>query len=234
LTAPPALQAPPASTAPSAPSRSGAVAAQPAAVAIAPRSPRSPAPPTERQGNAVAVADGLAVTVAALVEGCRAISVAGQNAAVRATDAALALVSIAPRGATRLLLARAPLAGGEPLVVLGHRVGAALTVSPGEAAIRPGERPGVVAALGAGAVASPVLDRSGALVGLVAGDPDPSRRIAGISPLTRHPLIPGADVDRFAATHDAALAGAGPGPERTAGEIAAAAGPLVLPVVCRL
>jgi hypothetical protein len=152
------------------------------------------------------------VTTTAVVAGCRSIAVGGRAVGILATDPALGLALIAggPQTATGLRLAPDALVGGESLVVLGHGGGDAgrLAVSPGEAVARSGERPGVVAALQAGAAASPVLNRQGMLVGLVAGEPPADRRLADMNPAMRHGLVPGVDVARFAALHNAAPSGA--------------------------
>ena len=55
----------------------------------------------------------------------------------------------------------------------------------------------IVAAVQPGSIGAPVLDRSGQLVGLVARYPATPRRVAGIVPPARLPLVPAQAITTF-------------------------------------
>jgi hypothetical protein len=92
---------------------------------------------------------------------------------------------------------------------------------------------GLVAPLQPGAAGAPVFDRAGRLVGLVAALPVAPRLVAGVALPASHALVAG---DALAGFLRDAGAPAAPQPDRpfdrSAGEIAAAAGASVVPVDC--
>ena len=93
----------------------------------------------------------------------------------------------------------------------------------------PGETRGtdVIAALQPGSAGAPVLDRSGALVGLVARYPTAPRRVAGVVPPARLPLKPVQAVVAFLAAQG--LAETKPRREGGPGMVASA----VVGITCR-
>ncbi|WP_457107911.1 serine protease, partial [Methylobacterium sp. P5_C11] len=147
-----------------------------------PRAPAQPGPAALTAASAVGagltVAPGRVLTAAAVIEGCANLRVGSAPARVLATDpAGLALLdgpgAPAPlRPATRT----EPVGAGDGLIAL----------APGPDGIQaaPGEARGddLLSALQPGSGGAPVLDRAGALVGLVARYPAAPRRVAGVVP----------------------------------------------------
>lgn len=151
-------------------------AATPTPTAPTPAAPPAP-PPVAAAASGLVVAPGKVLTAAAAVAGCRAVTVAGRPASVTVADAG----GIATLGST----------GGEAGALrLGAASGALTVLASGESGGRaslvavPAEMAGdrLAAALQRGALGAPVLDGSGALVGLVLGRPDERRAVAGLIP----------------------------------------------------
>jgi hypothetical protein len=182
----------PASATPAPPPEAGA------AQVGAPRSAPIPAAPLAGPsvaGAGLAVAPGRILTAATVLEGCAQPRIGGAAARILATDpAGLALLE-APGGPSPLrpAMRAETVPAEEGLIALApgaDGVGAA----PGEA--RGGD---VIAALQPGSAGAPVLDRSGALVGLVARYPATPRRVAGVVPPARLPMVPARAVTAFLA-----------------------------------
>jgi hypothetical protein len=170
-----------------------------------------------------------AALTSAAVESCPDLRVAKGKARLVRTDkaAGLALIELeAARSGTLPSLAANPPEAGAGVVALIHTGTAGLTVVPGEA----GSGAIMIAPLQPGASGGPVFDRSGALVGLIGPMPEKPRLVAGIVPPARYALVPAADLARFLS--GAGVAPSSTGAERTAGEIAAAAGGAVVPIEC--
>lgn len=92
--------------------------------------------------------------------------------------------------------------------------------------------PGLLsAALQPGASGAPILDRQGALVGLVGGVSPDQRRIAGIVPAGSYPLVPAADLAK-AVPAFAAAATEPAAPARSAADIVAVLRPALVPIQC--
>lgn len=102
-----------------------------------------------------------------------------------------------------------------------------LSVAPGSAA----GMGRVTAPLQPGASGAPVLDMSGALVGLVGTVSGDQRKVAGIVPATGYPMVPAAGIAKAAP----ALAQQQTAPaaqKRSAADIVAALRPSLVPIVC--
>ena len=106
-----------------------------------------------------------------------------------------------------------------------------IALAPGPDGIQaaPGEARGgdVIAALQPGSGGAPVLDRSGSLVGLVARYPAAPRRVAGVVPPARLPLVPARAVTTFLAAQG--LSAATPHRDNGPGAVA----PAVVAITCR-
>ncbi|MFO1149630.1 MAG: serine protease [Alsobacter sp.] len=207
----------------------------------APPSPPSP-PPIAQPGSpfatGIVVAPGKVLTVAA-VDGCGEASIGGRPARVERSDKAAGLALLdspglkaipaslraapAPAdGASLLLLAFAPSSGPEPL----------LGVAPGEARVPAGGKaPRVLAGLQKGGAGSPVFDRSGAFVGIVATVAQEPRLVAGLVPAASYPLAGAAEALTFAAVQQAAPPTGTEGV--TAGALAAKLQGSVVAIACR-
>jgi len=93
-------------------------------------------------------------------------------------------------------------------------------------------KPRLLASLPQNAAGSPVFDRSGALVAIVAPAAAEAKPVAGVIPLAPHPVVAASDIERFLAGADIALAKATEAGASAAGRIAAEKGALVVPIVC--
>ena len=162
---------------------------------------------------------------------CPELRVGTAKARVARSDkaAGLALLETEASRAAPPLPARAdPLAPDAAVVALLYGGGTTLSVVPGEA----GTGGAVIAPLQPGASGAPVFDRAGALAAVVGAMPTAPRLVAGIVPPARYPLVPMSEIRGFLCAAGAALAPAAGTGERTAGEIAAAAGPAVEAIDC--
>lgn len=174
-----AAPAGPIAATPSAPARpeSGAVAGQDPTVA----------------GAGLTVAPGRVLTAAAVLEGCAAPRIGSAPARRLAADpSGLALLD-APGAPAPIR----PAARTEPLDAEVTLI--ALAPSPDGPVAAPGSAVAgdIVAAVQPGSIGAPVLDRSGQLVGLVARYPATPRRVAGIVPPARLPLVPAQAITTF-------------------------------------
>ena len=210
----------------------------PEAASAAATGPAPPARPAnlEPPRPAGPIATGLSVgsrivVTSATVEACPELRVAkGKARLVRADKAAgLALLELeAPRRATPPGVRIDALGADTGVVALFYAGTADLAVVPGET----GSAATLVAPLQPGAAGGPVFDRAGRLAGLIGAMPEAPRRIAGIVPPARYGLVSATELAKFLEGAGATLAAAPSGPDRTAGEIAAAAGPAVVPIEC--
>lgn len=163
----------------------------------------------------LAVGPARVLTSAKALEGCATPSIGGKTSRVVTVDPAtgLALLEWTPPGkggAGPSVSLRAGLpAEAEAVMILGAEAAGAVTVAPGEVAAE-----NVYAPLQPGAGGAPILDRNGALVGLVASFPASPRLVAGVMPPTRYALLPGARIGAFLA-ENGVMSGPGavsPGP----------------------
>jgi hypothetical protein len=93
-------------------------------------------------------------------------------------------------------------------------------------------RPLLVASLPQNAAGSPVFDRGGALVAIVARPAVEAKTVAGVTPLAPHPVIAAADIERFLTGADIAIAKPNGTTASVAGRIAADKRALVVAIVC--
>ncbi|WP_083743679.1 trypsin-like peptidase domain-containing protein [Methylobacterium radiotolerans] len=174
-------------------------------------------------GAGLAVAPGRVLTASAVLEGCAQPRVGATPVRVLATDpAGLALLDVPGTPAPLRAAIRIESVGAEESVI-------ALAPGPDGVQAAPGEVRGgdVIAALQPGSGGAPVLERSGTLVGLVARYPAAPRRVAGVVPPARLPLVPARAIHAFLSAQGVPPAppqpGAGPG----------AVAPAVVGITCR-
>jgi hypothetical protein len=158
--------------------------------AVEPARPERPAQPIGPIATGLAIAPRRILTGAA-VESCPDLRMAGAPARLARTGGPTGLAVLetdAVRTGAPVALRSVPLQAGEELVILAYAGGAAATdvvVIPGES----GPAGRLVAPLQPGAAGAPVLDRSGALVGLVGPMPAARRVVAGVVPPASHPIV---------------------------------------------
>ncbi len=204
-----------------------APAAQPPTAAAA----SQPAAPVERGATGVLLAQGQLLTASAALSGCKSLTVGGQPARIAASDAAsgLALVAAGTHGkAAAPALGNAAPAEGAAVVVLSADSKGAHVLSahvlPGSASLK--------APLQLGGGGSAVLDRSGALVGLVTADPSGKGAVFGVLPQRSYAIATTAALSAFLGANKLALPAAGASDEKTTGEIAAAISPAIVAIKC--
>lgn len=90
----------------------------------------------------------------------------------------------------------------------------------------------LLAPLQPGASGGAVLDRSGALVGVVGALPTAPRVVAGIVPPLSHPVVTVSAIGSFLDAQQLRLSSAEPRPARSAGEITAPVAGAVVPLLC--
>lgn len=202
-------------------------------VATASLSPGAAPTPGELTATALYVAPGQALT-ALPVGKCSEPKVDGKPAKLLRADPATGLTLL---GGDFAAAAKPPTlaAGATDLLVLSLAPAAAgksmLEVSPGALAPPADGRSAIVAALGPSAGGAPVLDRSGALAGLVASFATPPRRVGAVALDEPHALIGVEAIAAFLALAPAAApAQAG---TLDAGVIAAGARGAMAQVVCK-
>jgi peptidoglycan hydrolase-like protein with peptidoglycan-binding domain len=93
-------------------------------------------------------------------------------------------------------------------------------------------RPVLLASLPQNAAGSPVFDRKGGLVAIVARAASEAKTVAGVTPLAPHPVIGASDIERFLASADVTVAKAADEPASAAGRIVADKSALVVPILC--
>ena len=204
-----------------------AAAAPTGAQAVAPAA----LPPPRPTATGLAVGPRRVLTVASAVEGCAEPRIGTTRARVVATDAkaGLALLELdADRRGTVPPLRSEALGSGASLVALAAATGSGLAALPAEA----GAAGRAFAPLPQGSAGAPVLDRSGALVGLVASYPAAPRLVAGVVPPMSHPLVAADAVGMFLRANGLVPAAAGQGVDRTLGEVTAGLAGTVVAVEC--
>ncbi|AWN35327.1 serine protease [Methylobacterium radiodurans] len=199
--------------------------AQPALPATAlpsalPALPRAGAAPA---ATGLVVAPGRVLTAASALAGC-VPRVGAAAARVLASDPAqgLALIEAAGLPAPVLPAPRGTPAGADEALTVVAASAEGSIVAPGTA-----QGAGLVAPLQPGAAGAPVLDRAGALAGIVARYPGAPRLVAGVAPPASYPVLPGAAVADFLRRNGIPAALGGP-----AGSSAGAVAPAVVAVTC--
>jgi hypothetical protein len=225
----------------------GAVPAQPAAVAGATASPSSglssllaPAARTnERYGVALALNERTALSVASASEGCRSLRVGGRTARLRLKDDAsgLALLDLEGTGGAKPPGLRSGAPGGEEALILvafgndaGKRVAMAL---PGQS-VAAGGKPALSAPLQPGQAGAPAFDRQGRLVGIVTDNPSDKILIAGVAPQRSYAFAGSAAIQAVLASAGTSLPQASAGAELSTGAVVERVSESVLPVICGL
>ena len=93
-------------------------------------------------------------------------------------------------------------------------------------------KPLLIASLPQNAAGSPVFDRNGALVAIVARSAGEAKTVAGVAPVAPHAVIAAGDIEKFLAGADVAVSKAVEASAGVAGKIAAEKRSLVVPIVC--
>lgn len=171
------------------------------------------------------------VVTTAEMEGCREVQVAGARArAVRTERGLTFLETAADRRGAALPFAAAPPRPEEALVVLfvASAEGSRPVATPAEAATAAGR---LFGPLQPGAAGGLVLDRTGALVGLVAPLSRTPRAVAGLVPPASHGYLPASTL-REALGPDAPPAATTSAERRSVGDIAALLAPAIVAIAC--
>jgi hypothetical protein len=93
-------------------------------------------------------------------------------------------------------------------------------------------RPVLLASLPQNAAGSPIFDRKGGLVAIVARAASEAKTVAGVTPLAPHPVIGAADIERFLASADVTVTKASDENASAVGRIVADKRPLIVPILC--
>jgi peptidoglycan hydrolase-like protein with peptidoglycan-binding domain len=93
-------------------------------------------------------------------------------------------------------------------------------------------KPLLIASLPQNAAGSPIFDRNGALVAIVARSAGEAKTVAGVAPVAPHAVIAAGDIEKFLAGADIAVAKGADAGAGVAGKIAADKRNLVVPIVC--
>lgn len=204
--------------------------------------------PQLRYGVALAVAERVAVTASAVVEGCKSVQVGDRGAKLRGSpESGLVLLDVAggPAFAVQPLRGEAP-SDRESLTLVAYdedgyrRAGPALhgvsriaVALPGQA-VHVGSHAAVLAPLQPGHAGSPAFDRQGRLVGIVTANPSDKVLIAGVAPQRAYALADGAVLQALLTKAGVSPVAATPGPELSTGAVVAKVASSVLPVMCGL
>lgn len=211
-------------------------ASSPAPVAARPEAAR---PVSERVGTGLVVAPGLVLTARTAVEGCKSVRAGGRAATLRPVDPAggLALVEVAG-----LSVAERPAFAGDVAPSAGESVLALAFARGADGGLAAVALPGEVVAAGAavslplqpGQAGSPVFDRQGRLLGVVASEPPAGGLVAGVAPLRRYALA-GAEMLRpVLAKAEVALSPGPAGGTLSTGAIVARNAPALVAIACAL
>lgn len=188
--------------------------------------------------SAIVVAPGKVLT-SALAEACVDITVNRKPARITASDkaAGLVLLDTDTGNARPAVLAGVPASGN--VIVLGFGAAgqtSSLAIAPGHLLTLDTRTQRLEAPLGRESGGSAILDRSGALTGLVGSSARVPRLVAGLVPAISHPVIPAAAMAKLMGLPAPSLpaSGASSGKDLTAGAIFTATGSSILPVECRV
>ncbi|WP_375465344.1 serine protease [uncultured Methylobacterium sp.] len=183
-------------------------ASSPVKLPLTPAAPPGPAPrpvAVQAVGTGLVVAAGRVLTSSAVPEACPALRVGTAPARLVRSDPArgLALLEAVGLPPARLPAARTSTPDPDEALVVVAADGSGVSVAPGSGS----GAAGVVAPLQPGAGGAPVLDRTGALAGIVARFPAAPRLVAGVMPPARFALVPGAAVAAFLAENGVSASG---------------------------
>lgn len=225
----------------------GAVPAQPSAVAGTAANPSSglssllapAARSNERYGVALALNERVALSAASAVDGCRSLRVGNRNAKLRLKDDAsgLVLLDLDGAGAVKPPGLRSETAGASEALVLvafGNDAGKRAAVAlPGQS-VQSGGKPALSAPLQPGQAGSPAFDRQGRLVGIVTDNPSDKILIAGVAPQRSYGFADGAAIQAMLGRAGVALPAATAGSELSTGAVVERVSGAVQPVICGL
>ncbi|SDH18193.1 serine protease [Bosea robiniae] len=225
----------------------GAVPAQPSAVAGTTANPPSGlsslfAPATrsnERYGVALALNERMALSAAAAVDGCRTLHVGTRNAKLRLKDDAsgLVLLDLEGAGAAKPPGLRSEAVGASEALVLvafGNDAGKRAAVAlPGQSA-QAGGKPALSAPLQPGQAGAPAFDRQGRLVGIVTDNPSDKILIAGVAPQRSYGFADGAAILAMLGKAGVSLPAAAAGAELSTGAVVERVSGAVQPITCGL
>lgn len=225
----------------------GAVPAQPSAVAGAATSPSAglssllapAARSNERYGVALALNERVALSAAAAVDNCRSLRVGNRNAKLRLKDDAtgLALLDLEGAGAAKPPGLRSEAAGTSEALVLvayGNDAGKRAAVAlPGQG-VQAGGKPALSAPLQPGQAGSPAFDRQGRLVGIITDNPSDKILIAGVAPQRSYGFADAAAIQAVLGKAGVVLPPAAAGAELSTGAVVERVSGAVQPIICGL
>lgn len=216
------------------PTEAAPASAQPSVAGVA-RPGQAPRRANERSAVALALADRLAVTASAGLDGCRSLQVAGRPARLRGKIAGDRLALLEIDGGRPLQALRGETVGEqEPLLLLAFEEGEggrSAVALPGTA-LRSGDSVAALAPLQPGQAGAPAFDRQGRLVGIVADNPSGRVLIAGVAPQRSYGLVAASELQAAFAAASVQM------PETASGEILSTGALVqklraaVLPVTC--
>lgn len=183
-----------------------------------PPAPTRPTAPDPKRVSAVEIAPGKFVTAASAAN-CKSLALGNAPVTIEKRSDTLLLLAIARDGGKPLPIATST--GGEAILLQRDRAGALQTAN---ALLASGRAEAPLQAGGAGAA---LVDRSGALVGLVAEEPRLVTQVAGVVPASRYRFA-----DAKALADFAGLTPAAAGAPRAMSAVAADAGRAVVSLAC--
>ncbi|MBO1019399.1 trypsin-like peptidase domain-containing protein [Methylobacterium sp. SD274] len=182
-------------------------------------------------GIGLVVAPGRVLTSSSVLETCAAPRIAGAAARIVKVDSGRGLALLEGTGAkgrvATLAAKGSALTPGDALVVLGADGGGGIAVSSGQAA---GDR--LSAPLQPGSSGAIVLDRDGALAGLVSRYPSSPRLVAGVAPPMSYPMVDGRVAFAFLAENGISPGAASGGSGSTLGAVASRVADSVVGLTC--
>ncbi|BCB17970.1 serine protease [Bosea sp. ANAM02] len=221
----------------------GAVPAQPAAVAgTSPGLSSLLAPAArsnERYGVALALTERVSLSASAAVDGCRSLRVGNRNAKLRLKDDAsgLVLLDLDGTGAAKPPGLRSAATGASEALVLvayGNDAGKRTAVAlPGQG-VQAGGKPALNAPLQPGQAGAPAFDRQGRLVGIVTDNPSDKILIAGIAPQRSYAFADAASIQSLLGRAGVTLPAAAAGAELSTGAVVERVSGAVQPITCGL
>lgn len=225
----------------------GAVPAQPSAVAGAAASPSSglssllapAARANERYGVALALNERTVLGAASAIDSCRSLRVGARNARLRLKDDAsgLAVLDLEGTGAAKPPGLRSEAAGASEALVLvayGNDAGKRAAVALPGLGVQVGGRPALKAPLQPGQAGAPAFDRQGRLVGIVTDNPSDKILIAGVAPQRSYAIADAAAIQAVLGKAGVSLPAAAAGPELSTGAVVERVSGAVQPIVCGL
>ncbi|WP_306222590.1 serine protease [Bosea beijingensis] len=225
----------------------GAVPAQPSAVAGAATTPSSglssllapAARSNERYGVALALNERVALSAGAAVDNCRSLRVGNRNAKLRLKDDAsgLALLDLEGAGASKPPGLRSEAANASDALVLvayGNDGGKRAAVALPGLGVQAGGKLALSAPLQPGQAGAPAFDRQGRLVGVVTDNPSDKVLIAGVAPQRSYAFADTAAIQAMLGKAGVSLPAAAAGTELSTGAVVERVSGAVQPIVCGL